>query len=120
MHTSLTFQNVPGPEILSNWSVPTAQIAPSLGRNLAGGARSATVPLVRSGTLYGERMSQLDLRVAKYFKNGRSRLGVLADLYNLFNANAVLTQNNTYGANWQVPTAVLSGRLAKFGIQLDF
>jgi hypothetical protein len=28
--------------------------------------------------------------------------------------------NTTYGAAWQRPTAILPGRLIKFGAQLDF
>ena len=45
------------------------------------------------------------------------------DLFNAFNGNAVLQQNNTYGTNgasWQVPQAVLAARLAKFTVQLNF
>ena len=42
------------------------------------------------------------------------------DIYNLFNNNVVIAQNNTYGSSWQVPLAILAGRLVKFGILLKF
>ena len=42
------------------------------------------------------------------------------DLYNLLNGNVPILQNNTYGSSWQVPTAVLGGRLAKFSAQVTF
>ena len=42
------------------------------------------------------------------------------DLYNLFNNNAVLAVNSTYGPDWLKPTQVIDARLAKFSFQLDF
>jgi hypothetical protein len=35
------------------------------------------------------------------------------------NANAVLTQNNNFGA-WQQPTLILMARFARLGLQFDF
>jgi hypothetical protein len=32
----------------------------------------------------------------------------------------VLVLNTAYGAAWQFPTAVLPGRLVKFGMQLEY
>jgi hypothetical protein len=42
------------------------------------------------------------------------------DVFNIFNANPVLSQNNTFGAAWQRPQSILQGRLVKFGAQFDF
>jgi outer membrane receptor protein involved in Fe transport len=42
------------------------------------------------------------------------------DAYNVTNSNPVLNQNNTYGASWLRPTAVLPGRIFKFGVQAEF
>jgi len=42
------------------------------------------------------------------------------DFYNLFNANPILTQNNTYGSAWQNVTMFLKGRLMKVGAQITF
>src|SRR5439155_13998652 len=74
LQTSATFQSLPGPQILASLAVPAALIAPSLGRSLAGGARSATVALVAPGTMYGERLHQVDFRVAKNVTVGPTRL----------------------------------------------
>jgi hypothetical protein len=41
------------------------------------------------------------------------------DIYNLFNSNAVLTQNNAY-ASWQQPLSILNPRWAKIVLQYDF
>jgi hypothetical protein len=116
-----TFQSIPGPGITAANTYTNAQIAPSLGRNLATGANGiATVQLVQPGTMFDGRLYQLDLRASKIFKAGRTRLQANVDLYNAGNAASVLTINTTYGSNWLRPTSVLQGRLLKFGGQWDF
>jgi hypothetical protein len=98
-----------------------AQIAPSLGRDLGAGVNgTATVQLVPPGTMYGDRLNQVDARVMKTFRFGRARVRGSLDLYNLFNASPVLALNNQYGPAWQRPLVVLPGRFAKVGVQLDF
>jgi hypothetical protein len=116
-----TFQSIPGPMITAASTYTNAQIAPSLGRNLATGANGiATVQLIKPGTMYDERLYQLDLRGSKTFKMGRYRLQANVDLYNAANASSILTINTTYGSSWMRPTSILQGRLLKFGGQLDF
>ena len=69
----------------------------------------------------GDRFTQLDVRFGKNFRLGGSRrISASMDVYNLMNSSAVLTQNNTVGPLWRSPTAILQGRLVKFGAQLDF
>ena len=100
----------------------SAQGARSLGRPL-GAASTVTVNVVKPGTLYGERMSQFDVRLAKTIKMGRDRIQGLFDMYNACNGNAVVAVNNTYGTNgarWIVPQRILPARLSKFGVQLTF
>jgi hypothetical protein len=114
-----TFQSLPGPQILANFNAPNAIVAPSLGRALSGGAANVTVNLVEPGTMYGERMNQLDLRFAKILRFGRTRTRVNVDVYNALNSGAVLAQNNSFGA-WQQPTLILVARFVKFSAQVDF
>jgi hypothetical protein len=116
-----TFQSLPGPQILASRSYSNAEIAPSLGRNLATGANGvAAVQLIEPGTMYDERLYQLDLRASKVFRLGRSRLQANVDLYNAANAGSILSINNTYGSSWLRPTNILQGRLLRFGGQVDF
>jgi hypothetical protein len=70
--------------------------------------------------MYGERLNQVDFRVAKNLKVNRVRIQPQMDLYNMLNANPVYGQNNTYGRAWQTPTQIVLGRMLKFGAQLDF
>jgi hypothetical protein len=119
VNVAATFQSLPGPQILANYNAPNALVQPSLGRPLSGGAANVTVNLVEPGTMYGERTNQLDVRFGRTFRLQRLRSTINLDLYNALNANAVRTVNSNY-AVWQVPTAILSGRLTRFSLQVDF
>ena len=116
---SATFQSVPGPLINANYVAPNALIAPSLGRSLSGGAANATVNLVSPGTLFGERMNELDFRLARTFRFHQTRTTLNLDVYNVFNSNAVLVQNDSF-AVWQTPLATLMARFAKISAQFNF
>jgi hypothetical protein len=117
-----TFQSLPGPQITAARTYTNNEIKGSLGRNLATGANgTASVQLIAPGTMYDERLYQLDLRVSKIFKfGGHHRLQANVDIYNAGNASSILSVNTTYGAAWLRPTSILQGRLVKFGGQWDF
>jgi hypothetical protein len=121
LQTSATFQSVPGPEITASYAAPNSAIAPSLGRNLAAG-QNATVllDLMPKGVLYGDRLNQVDFRVTKILQIGSAKVQGMFDLYNLFNASPALSVQTRFGPAWQQPTQILIGRLAKFGVQVDF
>ncbi|HZT76949.1 MAG TPA: hypothetical protein VFA27_09845, partial [Vicinamibacterales bacterium] len=109
------------PGILGYFTATNAQIAPSLGRNLAGGAGSVVnVQIVPPGSAYGDRLNQLDMRFTKNFTWRRLRAQPQFDIYNVLNNNAVLSMNYTYGSAWQRPVAIEPGRLIKIGIQLNY
>jgi len=114
-----TFQSVPGPQILANYNAPNASVAAVLGRPLAGGATNITLQLVEPGTLYGERVNQVDLRFSKRFRFSRRSVNINADLYNALNSDTVLSVNNAF-AVWQRPTLNLNARYVTIGAQFDF
>jgi hypothetical protein len=64
-------------------------------------------------------MNQLDIRVAKILRFGKTRTTLNVDVFNASNSNAVLTQNNNFGA-WQQPTSILLARFVKLSAQFDF
>jgi len=114
-----TLQSIPGPQILANYNVSTAQAAASLGRPLSGNAALATVNIVSPGTMYGERLNQLDLRFGKNVRLGRVRTAVNLDVFNALNADTILSQSNAF-AIWQRAQSILTARFAKISVQLDF
>ncbi len=115
------YQNLPGLPLRATLEVPNAQIAPSLGRNLAQGANgSVAVELIPLNTYYQDRRNQLDIRFSRPFQLGRFRLQANADIYNISNSNYTLTYNNTFGPQWLRPQTFLNARLVKLGVNLEF
>jgi hypothetical protein len=106
--------------IAANYVVSNALVAPSLGRSLAGGAANVTVNLVEPGTVYGDRINQVDVRVGRRFTFGARAITVGLDVFNLLNSSAVLSYNQTYGTSWLTPQAILVARFAKVSAQFDF
>ncbi len=122
VQVSGTLQSFRGAAIQGNGTFTNAQIAPSLGRNLSSGT-TATIALLEPNTMYNERVSQVDLRVAKNIRAGQYRFKAMVDVFNMFNANTITNVNNTYGttgASWLVPTSISLARLVKIGAQIDF
>ena len=118
---SVILQNTSGQPVVASYSAPNAIIAPSLGRDLSGGARTATVPLIVPQTMFEDRFNRLDLRLGKRFKvTEKVRLQANANFYNLLNGSAVLALNTTYGPQWLVPSAIQDGRMVQFSASLTF
>ena len=117
---ALTFQSYPGQDITAAYTVTSAQVRFLNPARTALSGGTATFPLVQQGTLFSDRVNQLDLRTAKVFKSGGVRVRAILDLGNLLNASPVLLQNNTYGSNWLRPGFILPGRLVKPTVEITF
>jgi hypothetical protein len=124
---SAVFQSKPGPAIVANWAVPSAIVATSLGRPLAGGAPNIAVNLIEPGTVYGNRINQLDLRLAKNVRFGGKRTMLSVDLYNALNTGAILTYNTTYApptatapSVYQQPLTVATPLMVRFTAEFSF
>ncbi|HVZ20102.1 MAG TPA: carboxypeptidase regulatory-like domain-containing protein [Vicinamibacterales bacterium] len=119
---SASFQSKPGAMLAANYNMTAAQIAQTLGR-APSGVNVVTVNLIAPGSLYGDRVNELDLRLSKVLKFNRTRTLISLDLYNALNSAAVLTYNNTYSPTssaWLTPTSVLAARVLKIGASFDF
>jgi hypothetical protein len=120
VQVSATLQSKPGTQLAANYNVPSAVAAITLGRPLSGNAANTTVNISQPGKLYGDRINQLDIRLAKILRFGRTRTQVGLDVYNVTNSSAIQTYNQTYGARYLTPTLVLPARFAKVSAQFDF
>ena len=119
--TSATYRDYPGAVIQASYQATNAQIAPSLGRNLASGATgTATFQLIAPNSVFGKRQRQLDARVSKRFRWGGRRALLNFDVFNLLNVNSAEYMVTTYGPNWLRPTQLQQGRYVKLSGQLDF
>ena len=123
VQVSGTLRSDPGGQLAANWTAPNSATV-GLNRPFAGlGSQTITVNLIEPGTLYGERVNQIDMRFAKILRFGRSRTTVGFDVYNLVNSDAVLTYNQTFSpttTTWLRPNSVLQPRFVKFSAQIDF
>jgi hypothetical protein len=123
---SVTVLSLPGFIRSANMAFTNAQIAPSLGRNLAAcGAAvvcnaAVTIRLDEPNSLYEPRQNQVDLRFGRPFRAGKVRVEPSLYVYNLFNAASVLNLNGTYGAAWLRPSDILTARFAKLGARITF
>ncbi len=119
---SATFQSKPGAMLAANYAVPNAAVVPSLGRSLSGNAANVTVNLVAPGTMYGDRINEVDLRVAKTLRYRRLRTVLALDVYNALNSAAVLSYNPAFvpGGTWPQPLTTMTPRLVKISGEVDF
>ncbi len=123
-----SFQSVRGPEITAGWTSTTFNNTirfPNSTRTSLGATPTVTVQLIEPGTMYDDRLFQLDLRGTKTLRQGTNRLRLMVDLYNVLNSNAVLQRStfgglDTFGPAWGRPISILEGRLFKIGAQFDF
>ena len=110
---SLIGSAVADQSLFTNWNVPA---------NLFPGGRTQTVNvrLDEPGTQWLERWNQLDLNVRKTFSVGRVRFEPGVDVYNVFNTNPVLTENQQFGSSLGMPMRILQGRLMRLTTKIDF
>ena len=111
----------PGRSAAANYVVNNAIASPSLGRNLSSG--NVTVNLIEPNTLYSDRRNNIDFRVAKILRYGRTRTQFGLDIYNLTNTDVVTSFNQTYSptsTTWLTPTAIQPARYVKLNAQFDF
>jgi hypothetical protein len=109
----------------ANYRLTAAQFLAETGRPLRQGLATQTVDILLPGQVYGERVNNVDLRVAKIFRFGGKRLNVGFDLYNALNSNTPQGYEQVFdyatnGARWLQPTSVVLPRFVRVNAQLDF
>ena len=116
----------PGLPLRADWTVANALIQPSLGRPLSNNAPNVVVNLLKPDDLRSDRVNEVDFRVAKIIRLGRTRANVALDLLNAFNFDTILVPNQAFipGGAWLTPTGtqtpVMTARTAKITVQYDF
>jgi hypothetical protein len=119
VQVAATYQSLPGPQLIANFTATNAVVTPSLGRVLSGNAQNIVVNMTEPGSMYGERMHELDLRIGKILKYGRTRVTPSIDLYNALNANSILTESRAF-ATFRRPQNILGARFLEFVLKVDF
>ena len=119
----------------ATWPVPNSLVSQPqfLGRVPPGGTPGGNTFVTlfdNEHRLYADnRRTQIDLRVAKIFRFGRTRLDVGVDGENLLNTNYTTAYDNTYqysvgntglGGTWNNPTGVYTPRYARLNFTVSF
>ena len=86
---------------------------------------TTTVNLVEPAQVYGDRVTQIDMRFAKILRFGRTRTDIGVDLLNLLNTNDAAGYEQTFdyatrGASWLRPTSIVPPRFARVNVTLNF
>ena len=83
-------------------------------------AATVTLPVMEPGSLYGDRLRRVDLRLSKSITFGRTRIAPSLDIFNLLNASGVSGYNTRYGPQWLYATDIQDPRIFRVAAQVDF
>jgi hypothetical protein len=124
VQVSGTWRSDPGDDLAADFVANQAYLNANstLGRNLSE-STNITVNLIEPQTFFAPRRNNIDLRVAKIFRYGRTRAQIGMDVYNLTNTDVVTGFNQTFSPTstaWLTPTAIQPARYMKLGAQIDF
>src|SRR6185503_8577937 len=127
-----TLRSDQGAPLRATWNAPkgacnagvcdAGSISAALGRTAQGAGQTIAVDLIQPGQKWGDRVNEVDLRFAKVLRFGGTRTHVGIDIFNILNADAILTYNQTFAPNgaWLAPQSVLTPRFVKLSAQIDF
>jgi len=119
VQVAATYSTRPGVSLLANVVYSSAAVQGSLGRPLTG-VPNVTVNVIEPNTVFGDRIEQLDLRIGKILRFGRTRTALNVDIVNALNSNDNLAYSSTFSSSWPAPTQVLTARLFRVSGQIDF
>jgi hypothetical protein len=124
VQVSATWASIPGDSLRADWTATNTDIANGpqpLGRPLSG-ASTVVVNLIPPATMWGARVNNVDMRIAKILRFGTTRTQVGVDIFNVLNADTVTLYNFGFipGGSWLRPTAITPARYARIAVQLDF
>jgi len=117
-----TIRSDQGAPLRATWNAPVALVSAALGRPAAVAGTTVPIDLVQPGEVWGDRVNELDLRVAKVLRFRGTRTHVGIDVFNVINSNAILTYAQTFIPNgaWLAPQSVMTPRFVKVSAQVDF
>ena len=124
-----TFRRTPGAVGNANFVATNAFLATNstLGRALSAGEANMSIALLtaeQTAQLVDGR-NELDVRLGKVLRFGRTRSVVSLDIFNALNSDAIVTVNQTF-TSWVAasgiprPTEILNPRLMKISWQFEF
>jgi hypothetical protein len=130
---STALRSQPPLPLVATWPVPNSVVVQLLGRVPPGGTAGGNTNVAlldNDHQLYADtRRTQVDMRVAKIFRFGKTRVDVGVDAENLFNTNYATAYSGTYqyttgntgmGGTWNNPTTIYPPRYARLNFTVSF
>ena len=118
------FQSVPGTQSARDAGNVGKDISEiySIGRAIAPGLTQTTVTLRLNepGTVFLNRVNQVDFAVSRDFRAGKFTVRPQVDIFNALNNNAITQVNANYGPSLLVPQSVLNPRLVRLNVRVSF
>ena len=120
VQVSGTYRNVTGTDLNTALSATNALLGTSstLGRPLAGSAPNTNLSILQPYTQYTDRRNELDIRIGKVVRFGKTRSVISWDFFNALNNDADITVNQAY-ASFMRPTEILNARVMKLTMSFD-
>src|SRR5262249_21839467 len=72
------------------------------------------------GSLFLDRVNQLDFAVSRDFQFGKVRVRPQMDIFNALNTNAITQVNTSFGPSLLQPQSVLNPRLLRLNVRVNF
>src|SRR5262249_894134 len=96
------YQHIPGIAITTSYTATNAEVLSTLGRPLSGNASTVSITNAIPQSTYFEPngLQQVDIRLLKNFRFGRTRVQAIFDMYNALNGAAILAETTAYGATY--------------------
>jgi hypothetical protein len=113
VRVSASLQSTPGSERSITYQV-TRTLVPQMTQS------SQNVRLNEPGTLYNDRVNQLDVNLTKSIRVNRYEIRPELGMFNLLNGSAVLNQVNTFGPTLDRVNTILAPRLFRLGLTVKF
>jgi hypothetical protein len=72
--------------------------------------------------MYGDRINELDIRIAKILRVRGTRSTIALDIYNALNSGVALAYSTTYGTGsaWLQPTTRMTPRFLMISAETEF
>jgi hypothetical protein len=119
-----TFQSLPGVQSARDGGNVGKDINErySIGRAIASGLTQTTVTirLNEPGSVFLNRVNQLDFAASRDFRMGRAVVRPQMDIFNALNNNSITQVNATSGPTLLLPVSVLNPRLIRFNVRVSF
>ncbi len=118
------YQNTPGTQSARDGANvgKDLNVVYSVGRAIAPGLTQTTVNtrLNAPGTVFLDRVQQVDFAVSRDFVMGRLRVRPQFDFFNALNSNAITQVNTAFGPSLLQPQSILNPRLIRMNVRVSF